>query len=395
MHKIRIAYIAWTEPGAGSGATMAIQRHLFDGGEFEVLVCNDKRYLGVGKQEQWIHFTRPWIQGRLSSSRLRRFVAQYEMLLEPYYAARRLLPEVQKFQPDLILTIPDNTLSWTAYLISKKLQLPLVTNFQDWWPVIFPPHEAPFTPVSRTLEKRFRLLYKSSAVAFCTSEGFKKFLGPHPDAPVLYPCPASRPKERPLAKTPCGEKPLRVVYGGTLVRQYGKKLLALAKALESIQGIELLLFGWRPDWHPDDLNWAIKNEIYGGQLNPELYRKELANADIFLTVMSNDPEVEIMMRTSFTTKFVEYCQFAKPVIVWGPEYCEPVRVARLEGCGLTVVESEPLAVLEALKNLTKPEIYQKFSDGAWRAATTFFDPESIHEVFCQGIQRIIRSTKSC
>jgi glycosyltransferase involved in cell wall biosynthesis len=315
------------------------------------------------------------------------------MLLEPYLVACSLLPSVQKFQPDLILTVPDNTLSWAGYLIAKKLNLPLVTNFQDWWPVIFPRHEAPFAPVRKTLEKRFRLLDKSSVVAFCTSEGFKKFLGPHPDASVLYPCPASRTKQRPITKNPCGGKPLRVVYGGTLVRYYGQMMLSLARALEGNQEFELRLFGAHPDWSADDLHWAIEKGIYCGQLSPEDYRKELSNADIFITAMSDHPEVETMMRTSFTTKFLEYCQFAKPVIVWGPEYCEPVRVAQKEGCGLPVVGCEPFLVIEALKNLKNPEIYRRFSDAAWYAATTFFDPETIQRIFQDGVQRAF--SKKC
>jgi glycosyltransferase involved in cell wall biosynthesis len=311
------------------------------------------------------------------------------MLWEPYLAARRFLSSVEKFQPDLILTIPDNTLSWAGYLIAKKLKLPLVTNFQDWWPCIFAQHEAPFSPVRKTLEKRFRLLYNSSRVAFCTSDGFKNFLGPHSHAPVLYPCPAPRPKERPIVGLPSNDKPLRLVYGGTLVRYYGKMMLALAKALESIPDFELRLFGGRPDWDPKDLQWAVEKGIYGGGLTQEEYRKELSWGDIFITAMSNDPEVEIMMRTSFTTKFLEYCQFAKPVIVWGPEYCEPVRVARKEGCGLPVVGCDPFSVIEALKTLKNPKTYRKFSEAAWCAATSFFDPETIQKIFQDGVQRAL------
>jgi hypothetical protein len=387
--KTRIAYIAWTEPGSVSGATLAIKRHLFEGGEYEVLVCNDKPHRGVGDANNWVQFRRSGIHTRLSRTRLRRWVSQYEMLPEPYLAARRFLPAAQQFQPDLILTIPDNTLSWAGYLIAKKLKIPLVTNFQDWWPVIFPRDEAPFTPVRKTLEKRFRLLYKSSVVAFCTSEGFKKFLGPHSDAPVLYPCPASRPKERPLAKTPSCEKPLRVLYGGTLVRYYGKMMLALAKALESIPDFELRLFGGRPDWNPKDLEWAVEKGIYGGRLTQEEYRKELSVGDIFIAAMSNDPEVEIMMRTSFTTKFLEYCQFAKPVIVWGPEYCEPIRVAQSEGVAVPVIGSDPSSVIKALTILKDSQVYMRYAGAAWRAATTIFDPESIQKTFYDGMQRAL------
>ena len=44
--------------------------------------------------------------------------------------------------------------------------------------------------------------------------------------------------------------------------------------------------------------------------------------------MSFEKEHELFMRTSFTTKFLDYVAFGKPVILWGPEYCTPVRVAR-------------------------------------------------------------------
>lgn len=370
---------------------MAIQRHLFEGGEFEVLVCSDKPYRGVGEPENWIQFTKPWIQHRLSRTRLRRWVSQYEMLVEPYIAARCLLPAVERFQPDIILTIPDNTLSWAAYLIAKKLGLPLVTNFQDWWPraQFFAPGEVPYSPTRVVLESRFRKFYRASRVAFCTSEGFTKFLGPHRDAPVLYPCPAPRPKDRPIVGLPSNDKPLRLVYGGTLVRFYGEMMLSLAKALRHNPNFELKLFGGKPDWNEKDLAWAKKTGIYGGQLSQVDYRRELAVGDVFITAMSSAPELGTMMKTSFTTKFLEYCQFAKPVIVWGPAYCEPLRIALATGAGVPVVGSSPMNVIEALEALKDSEAYRVASDAAWKAATGIFDPEKIHKVFCDGIERAV------
>lgn len=387
--KIRIAYIAWTEPGCVSGATLAIQRHLFEGGEFEVLVCNDKPYRAVGSQENWIQFHRSWLHRRLSRTRFRRWISQYEMLLEPYLAAGRFFPRVKKFRPDVIITIPDNTLSWAAYLIAKNLRVPLVSNFQDWWPCAFAKHEAPFRPVKAILESRFRRFYKTSRVAFCTSEGFKKFLGPHPDAPILYPCPAPRPKEKPIVPLPTGDRPLRIVYGGTLVRYYGEMMLSLAKALKKHPDLELKLFGGKPDWSENDFSWAVSTGVYGGQLSHADFRKELSAGDVFITAMSDCCELETMMKTSFTTKFLEYCQFAKPVVVWGPEYCQPIQVAQTYGAGLPVTSMNPCSVVDALNDLRNPDKYQSYSDAAWRAATSFFDPESIHNLFKEGIMRAV------
>ncbi len=67
----------------------------------------------------------------------------------------------------------------------------------------------------------------------------------------------------------------------------------------------------------------------------------LASADALLSVMSFEKEHELFMRTSFTTKFLDYVAFGKPVILWGPEYCTPVRVARERGGAAVVTTDDP------------------------------------------------------
>ena len=54
--------------------------------------------------------------------------------------------------------------------------------------------------------------------------------------------------------------------------------------------------------------------------------------------MSFEREHELFMRTSFTTKILDYVAFGKPVILWEPEYCGPVRVTR-EHRGAAVVST--------------------------------------------------------
>jgi hypothetical protein len=61
--KLRIAYVGWTEPGAAIGATPALQRQLFEDGEFEVLVATDKPFRGIGAEEALLGLKRPaWYQ---------------------------------------------------------------------------------------------------------------------------------------------------------------------------------------------------------------------------------------------------------------------------------------------------------------------------------------------
>jgi len=395
LRKIRIAYIGWVRPGPGSGASLALQRHLYGGGEFEVFVGTHTPYAGLGLPERWQSLSRTKIHERALRTRVRRVLAQYEMLLEPVLFAKQIERAIREFAPDVLLTVPDNTLSWAAYRLSRKLGLPLVSNFQDWWPrgQIHSLLETPYAWVRRMLETRFRKIYQESVVAFCTSEGFRRFLGPHPCAPLLYPCPADRPSPRPLSSPPRPDRPIRVVYGGTLFRYYGEKMLALAKVAAQNPSIDLRLFGGTPDWSAQDLDWAQKSGIYRGLLTNEEFRRELLEADVLIAAMTSAPELETMMRTSFTTKFLEYCQFAKPVIIWGPEYCEPVRVALETGAGLAVTDESPELVVEKIIGLRDPNAFQIFADGAWSAATTFFDPQPIHSTFVDAIHRVIIERK--
>ena len=100
-----------------------------------------------------------------------------------------------------------------------------------------------------------------------------------------------------------------------------------------------------------------------------------------------------MSRVSFTTKFLEYTQYGRPVVAWGPPYCQPVIVAKKTAAGLTVESSDPAAVVSAFEQLTRESEYKRLAEGAIRAAETFFSPDQIHEVFRNSIVKIIQKTK--
>ena len=81
----RLLYIAWTEPSGGSGACLAVRRHLIEHDDVEVFVVTDKRALEPGVP--WLQVQRSRIHARLSRTRFRRWVSNYEMTLEPYFVA--------------------------------------------------------------------------------------------------------------------------------------------------------------------------------------------------------------------------------------------------------------------------------------------------------------------
>lgn len=383
----KIVYIGWTEPGNVSGATLALMRHLFADKQWNVLVITDKPYKGVGEKDQWLEIKRSWIHKRLSRTRFRRIVAQYEMILEPYLIALKINKVIKIYDPDIILTIPDNTLSWTARLISEKLNIPLISNFQDWWPrgMFYALHEKPYLFTRSFLETRLRLIYKHSSIAFCTSEGFRAFLGNHPCAPILYPCPGERPLERPLINYVESNQTIRLIYAGTVTGPYGKKVLSLAKAIASREDITFHVYGGKPDWSKEDIQWAKNLGIYRGFVKHELIKQYIRDAHVGLVVMAFNPELEIMMKTSFTTKFLEYTQLAKPVIVWGPNYCQPVKIAKKTMAGLIVDNESADSVVSTLLRFKDRALLKQCADKSWDAATTIFDSEVIQGIFSSNI----------
>jgi hypothetical protein len=385
--KPRLFYLAWTPPSENGGACLAMRRHFVEHDDFDLFVATSGAFN---------HPTLPSLRVkrhpalvRLSNTRFSRWLRQFEMVFESAHISAEVLSAAQTFKPDAVFTVADNTLSWTAYHLARKLDVPIITNFQDWWPrgQFTLELEKPFPPVAALLDRRFHRLYQASLVAFCTSAGMREKLGPHPCAPVLYPCSAPRdPGFVPDFIPPSASRPLKLIYAGTVIRDYGRSVLRLAKALAGLPWIKFEVYGPPPDWPEPDFNWMRAEGIYRGLLPYAELKSRLRAADVCLTVMSFGRELELMMRTSFTTKFLEYVQFAKPVVVWGPEYCQPVRVARETGAGMSVETDEVAAVVGALQALRNPEPWQKQARGAWSAAQGIFDHGEIHKTLVNAIK---------
>jgi Glycosyl transferases group 1/Glycosyltransferase Family 4 len=394
VRKPRILYIAWTPPSTDSGACLAMRRHLVERKDFETFVLTNHKFFVPGISSHC--FLRPvWLE-RAMRTRFRRFIRQFEMLFLGRGMLTTALKVAFEFKPDLVFTIPDNDVSWCAYLTARRLKLPLVTNFQDWWPQnqYWSESERPFLPVRRLIERRFRRMYAASELAFCTSDGMKEFLGPHRYAVTLFPCPGNVPTNVSAAPAPHGSKPLRVLYAGTITGSYGRSVLSLSRKLADSSKFRLLVYGPRPDWNDADVSWATAKGIYKGFISHDELRPVLASADVFLTVMSFEQSSELMSRVSFTTKFLEYAQYGRPIVVWGPPYCQPALVAKKTLAGLPVESPDPAAVVSAFERLTTESEYKRYTEGALRAAKTFFAPDYIHEVFKTSILSVVRKAEN-
>src|SRR5258708_7194051 len=127
-----ILYIARKPPSTESGACLAMRRYLDERKDFETFVLNNHKFFVPEIRSNC--FMRPvWLE-RAMHTRFRRFIRQVEMLFLGRWMLSTALKLASEFEPNLVLTIPDNDVSWCAYLAARRLKLPLVTNFQDWWP---------------------------------------------------------------------------------------------------------------------------------------------------------------------------------------------------------------------------------------------------------------------
>jgi len=388
--KPRIFYLAWTPPSENGGACLAMHRHFIRHDDFDLFVATSAAFNHLSVSSMRVRRHAALL--RLSNTRFSRLVRQFEMTFESGQIPAEVLTAAQQFKPDAVFTVADNTLSWTACHLAKKLGVPLIANFQDWWPrgQFTLELEKPFAPVAAFLEKRFYRLYQASKVAFCTSAGMREKLGAHSCAPILYPCSAPRdPGFGPDFIPPGERRPLKLIYAGTIIKDYGRSMLRLAKALAVLPWIKFEVYGPHPDWPESDLAWMKSQGIYQGLLPHVELKARLRDADACLVVMSFGRELELTMRTSFTTKFLEYVQFAKPVVVWGPEYCQPVRVAKEAGAGLAVETDGVEAVVKALESLRSPKRWLELAQGAWSAANGIFSHERIHQVFRDSILKAV------
>jgi hypothetical protein len=106
--------------------------------------------------------------------------------------------------------------------------------------------------------------------------------------------------------------------------------------------------------------------------------------------MSFEKDHELFMRTSFTTKFLDYVAFGKPVILWGPEYCTPVRVAKEHGGAAVVSNSDADAVVALSRQIDEDlSLSRKLSEEALQLHQTLFNPDRLQDVFVQEITELV------
>jgi len=386
--KRRVLLVSIVPPRNDCGVRIVMHRQLVERNPFELHVASNADF----DNGLLVHTTLrlPYLMYRLRKSRfgprLAPWIQDYENLVWPLTVSRALEEAVEKFQPEVILTLAECGLCHIARKAAQRHRLPLAGLFLDWFPVMKGHYGHAWT--QRILSQRYRELYAACDLAFCTSDGMQEMLGPHPNSHVIYPMPGRHVV--PENSWPPSNRKFRLVYVGSVENFYGRMLCSLIEKIEATSDLEIIVVGPKADWPKPLLERARANGTYLGFKPPEEAAEVLASADALLSVMSFEKEHELFMRTSFTTKFLDYVSFGKPVILWGPEFCTPVRVAREHGGAAVVSAADATAVVCLCRKIARDtELNEKLSKQALQLHQTLFNPDRLQEIFVSEIEKLV------
>ena len=386
--KLKVLLVSIVPPRNDCGVRIVMYRHFVERNPFELHVASNADFAdGLLVHTQ---LRLPYLVHRLRKSRfgprLAAWITDYENFIWPLTANAALDEAVQRFQPDVVLTLAESGLCHIARKAAQRHRLPLAGLFLDWFPVMKGHYGHKFT--QEILKRRYRGLYAACDLTLCTSEGMQEMLGPHPNSHVLYPMPGRH--SVPEKFWPRSNGKFRLIYVGSVENFYGRMLCSLIREIEATNDLEFIVIGPNADWPAELLERARTRGIYLGFKPPEEAAEVLASADALLVVMSFEKKHELFMRTSFTTKFLDYVAFGKPVILWGPEYCTPVRVARKHGGAAVVSRSEPDAVVALCRQIAADSALSgKLSKEALHLHQTLFNPDRLQDVFVQKLTELV------
>ena len=137
--KCRVLLVSIVPPRNDCGVRIVMYRHFIDRSPFELHVASNADFAeGLVIHTQ---LRLPYLVHRLRKSRfgprLAAWITDYENFIWPLTANDALEEAVQRFQPQVVLTLAECGLCHIARKTAERHRLPLAGLFLDW----FPSHE--------------------------------------------------------------------------------------------------------------------------------------------------------------------------------------------------------------------------------------------------------------
>ncbi len=357
---------------------MVFHRHFVQRNDFEILEWSPT---GWGQK---IYRSMP---NRIRNTRLHNILA---LLLQTtwFRLSYREFRNIKEFGAKSVVTLAHGPEAWMARKVARKLRLPLVVFFHDWWPYLLQLHYGAPLWQRRMIERQFQRLYQECDLALCISEGMLSALGPQPHARVLYPI-----RDRTLVGSPVkaytSAETLTILYAGNMSAGYGRQIRRLEQALRGHTQIRLVLIGNTEDW-PDGASEELQRGgvLLNKWLPAEEWISHLRAADLFLVNLGFDIDPPEFTRTSFPSKLASYSGFAKPVVFWGPEQSTVIQFGRTHKMPLCCADKKPEEVVRLLERFASDAAYRKECEAAAGRLVGIFDPDKIHGQLLEAIQSI-------
>ncbi|NEN98387.1 MAG: glycosyltransferase family 4 protein [Moorea sp. SIO3I7] len=368
-------------------------RHLVLKQDFEVAVAGTTA--GDSPIERRFVIRKNRLIERLRRTRLSRLLCNLEYLQNWIMVPQPLMQFAQEFRPDVVVCVIEDWHMGLAWQIATRLNVPLVVNFQDLFCLsqFVPDKIRPFPWLVPFLVNRYRMLNRKAAQSFYTSEGMGNWFGQDGRGDVLYPIGDFSTFSIDVVK-PKPQTPLQIVYAGNCYGAYGRMLLRLANTVKERSDIHLQIFAAGNDWPLEKVQEMTEAGIYKGFKPFEQLKSDFQQADAFLTVMSFEKAEEPFMKTSFTTKWLDYVPYGKPVFVWAPDYSTAYQFAHQHRAGIAVSEDDSVALVKAMIDAASNlETWQAACGGARKAAETVLNAEKIHALFVEGVNRVSRQSQ--
>ena len=286
--------------------------------------------------------------------------------------------------PTAVMTVAHEEACYAAMRYAKRHQLPLITIFHDWWPDVPEMHQ----PFRAVLQRSFHQLYQESSLALCVSPGMKEALGQHQNSKVMLPMPAIA-KTREAVAGGASSEPFRVLYAGNLA-EYGPMLMEALNVFKDHPHIRFEVRGAKPMWPAVFTAEMSERGLFLPFAQRDEFDTWLKSADAFLITQSFDEEKRRLMKTNFPSKLVEYAQYGKPLILWGPDDSSGPIWARKSGQGLVVDQKDPQCLVLALEQLYGNKVEQeRLAHAANKAASSSFNPELIQAEFMRCLYGLV------
>ena len=387
--KPRVLIVSGVVPALDrGGGCLALYRHFVQRSDFDFAVAS--MYPSgkpTGCREFWIR--RFFVSFIFRVVCGRRLAENINFLL-----AGRLLPVglyefAREWHPTVIFGVVDDFHAPIAATLARRLGVPLVVNFQDLFACsrFVARVQAPYRWLQPRLLERYRRIQSQATGVLYTSPGMRAWFGEEANGDILYPIGGGHST---LAiRESQGAKPQKLIYAGNCYGPYGEMILSLAYSMENHPRWKLEIYSMGNDWPKTKLEHFEARGVYRGYLPFSELSSQIAQADALLTVMSFHPDDQVFVKTSFTTKILDYLPLEKPILAWVPAYSTVAQFAATTRAALLVTDADPKSVIESLDRLREgsPE-RTDLVKAAKVAAKGTFATDRIHDVLRQMLKSV-------